>query len=291
MKIKEWISRNPYLLLLMPGVILYVFFFVIPFLWVVKVSFYQNIPGGYMRAAWVVENYKKFLGDFWYIRNVIFFSFKIAIGTSFFAVLFAYPLALYIVKSSGLKKRLLLIISLSPLLISLVCLVLGLMIILRGEGILNHFALWAGIISEPVKYMYTVKGVFICLIYVSIPYVVLSLLDNLSKINPCLEEAAMNVGANRWQSFLKITFPLSTPGMVAGSLVVFSLNLCAFAVPLMIGEDRIPMIGLFVYNQCMELSNIPFASAIAIIALGVCIITLFIYHELISKLFFKRLGV
>jgi len=291
MKIREWTKYNLHLLLLMPGAILFVLFLAIPFLWIIRISFYQNIPGGYMSVAWVMENYKRFLGDFWYIQNALFFSLKIALSTVFSAVILAYPLAYCIARTSGRKKQLLLTIVLSPLLISMVCLILGLMIVLRREGLFNQILLWLGIISVPGKYIYDIKGVIIGLIYIVIPYIVLCLLDNLGRIDLCLEEAAMNLGATRWQTFFKITFPLSTPGMFAGSVIVLSMNFCAFAIPLMIGPDRLPMMGLIIYNQATAMNNMPFAAALATITVVVNIGILYIYIKLMNKFFFKRLGV
>ena len=77
MRIGEWVSNRPYLWLLMPGIIFLGFFLIVPCLWVIRVSFYQNISGGYMRAAWVVANYGRFLGDLWYLQHVLFFSFNV----------------------------------------------------------------------------------------------------------------------------------------------------------------------------------------------------------------------
>jgi len=290
MKIRNWIFRNPPLFLLLPGALLLASFLVIPVGWMIRVSFYQNLPGSYMKAAWILDNYNKFLGDLWYLRNVLYFSFKIAAFTTFLTILLAYPPSLYIARSRGRKKQVLLTMTLSPLLIGMVCLIFGWIVIFRGQGLLNQIALWAGLISEPVKYLYSLKGIIICLVYISIPFAILNLLDSLGRLDPSLEEAAMNVGANRWQSFRHITFPLSTPGMFAGSLVVFALNFSAFAVPLMLGGERFPMMGLVIYIQSMELNNIPFAAAISMILLVSSMIILFLYSKAIHRLFFRRLG-
>lgn len=244
-----------------------------------------------MKVAWVLDNYKRFLGDIWYLRNVLFFSFKIGVFTTLCSIIFAYPPSLYIARSSGRRKQFLLTLVLAPLLISMICLIFGWIVIFRGHGLLNQLTLWLGITSRPIKYMYSLKGVYICLIYISIPYVILTLLDSFSRIDPSLEEAALNAGANRWQTFCKITFPLTVPGMVAGSLIVFGLNFCAFAVPLLIGGDRTPMAGLVAYAQAMDLNNMPFAATISIILLVVSMGIVFIYYKLINKFFFRRLGV
>ena len=109
-------------------------------------------------------------------------------------------------------------------------------------------------------------------------------------INPSLMEAAMNVGANRWQCFFKVVFPLTIPGMYAGSLVVFALNYCAFAVPLMVGSQRTNMIGLVIYNQSMQLNNMPFAAAMSVILMVTSILILTVYGKVINRYFFRRLG-
>jgi putative spermidine/putrescine transport system permease protein len=275
----------------MPGTAVLLFFLAIPLLWIIRVSFYQNVIGGYMKAAWVAENYWKFLGDPWYLQHVLFYSFKVAVITTFLAILFAYPISLYTARSRGRTKQLLITIALAPLLINMICLIFGWIVIFRGQGLLNQFTQWVGITSEPIKYMYSEKGVIICMIYVSIPYIVLTLLDSLGRIEPSLEEAALNLGANRWQTFLKVTFPLSVPGMVAGSLIVFALNVCAFAVPMLVGSDRTPMAGLVAYAQALELNNMPFAAVISVILLVVSMGTLLIYLKLVNRFFFRRLGV
>ena len=125
MTMKRRITEYPHVLLLLPGVLLLLVFLFVPIGWIIRISFYENISGGYMRAAWVLENYGRFLGDLWYLRKVLWFSFKIAVLTTFLSVLLAYPLALSIAKSRGKVKQLLFTLTLSPLLIGMVCLIFG----------------------------------------------------------------------------------------------------------------------------------------------------------------------
>lgn len=290
MKIEEWIRGRPFIPLLFPGFLLIFLFLVIPLAWIFRISFNEPVSGGYMKAAWILGNYKRFLFDSWYLKNVLWFSFQIAVFTTFIAVVLAYPLSLTIARCKGKLRQVLLTLTLSPLLIGMVCLIFGWIVIFRGHGLLNMFTMWLGITSEPIKYMYSMKGVNICLIYISIPYVVLSLLDSLSRINPSLEEAAMNVGANRWQTFYRIVLPLSIPGMYAGSLVVFALNFCAFAVPLMVGSERTSMIGLIIYNEAMQHSNMPFAAAMSVILMISSLLIMLIYGKVMNRYFFRRLG-
>lgn len=291
MKIKKWVLSALHLLL-MPGLIIYIFFLIIPMIGIIRTSFCQNIAGSYMRMVWTLENYKAFLGSLWYIRNVLLFSFKVAMLSTFFAMLFAYPPTYYITRSLRNRSRpWFLAIVLSPLLVNMISLTLGWMIIFSGNGILNQFTLWTGITSRPIKYMYDLKGVIICMIYIGIPYMIMCLLDSLSRIDPYLEEAAQNIGAKPWQIFLKITLPLSTPGLFAGSLVVFSLEFCSFSIPFMIGNDRIPIAGVVIYSQAMQLNNQPFASAISISIILITMSIIYTYFKMFNKFFFKKLGV
>ncbi len=286
----RWRKGKPFLFLLLPGGILLFVFLVIPLFWIFRVSFYEHVSGGYMKAAWIMDNYLRFLLDPWYLKNVLWFSFEIAMVTSVIAVVLAYPISICIVKSNKRLKQLLFTLTLSPLLIGMVCLIFGWIVIFRGHGLLNMFTMWMGITSEPVKYMYSTKGVIICMVYISIPYVVLSLLDSLGRINPSLEEAAMNVGANRWRTFFSIVLPLSMPGMYAGFLIVFALNFCAFAVPLMVGSERTSMIGLLIYNEAMQNSNMPFAAAMSVILVVSSLLILLGFSKVMSKYIFHRLG-
>ena len=157
MHIGEWRQRYAFLLLILPAFSLLSVFLIIPVVWVVRVSFYLNVPGEYMKAAWTLANYARAAGDQWFVRNVYLFSFNIAVATTALAILLGYPLSLYIAMSRGLKRQLLLTLTLSPLLIGMVCLIFGWIIIFRGHGILNQFTIWTGITSGEVKYLYSLK--------------------------------------------------------------------------------------------------------------------------------------
>jgi putative spermidine/putrescine transport system permease protein len=113
--------------------------------------------------------------------------------------------------------------------------------------------------------MWDLKGVIILLVYIGMPYIVLSLLDSIERINPSFVEAARNVGANRWRAFWSISFPLTLPGLYAGLVIVFTLNFSAFAVPLMVGANDTQMIGLVIYREALLNNDLPFASSLSVI--------------------------
>jgi putative spermidine/putrescine transport system permease protein len=252
-------------LLLAPAMVALLIFVVMPLLWVARTSFNQGVDGAYMVSALTMENYARFLGSSWYLINTLWFSIRIAIVATAISVLLGYPVALYIAQTRGLQKSILMTMVLAPLLIGLVTLVYGWIVIFRGGGLLNSLMIAIGVYDEPVRYMWDLKGVIILLVYIGMPYIVLSLLDSIERINPSFVEAARNVGANRWRAFWSITFPLTLPGLYAGLVIVFTLNFSAFAVPLMVGANDTQMIGLVIYREALLNNDLPFASSLSVI--------------------------
>ncbi|SFC40755.1 putative spermidine/putrescine transport system permease protein [Bosea sp. CRIB-10] len=252
-------------LLLAPAMVALLIFVVMPLLWVARTSFNQGVDGAYMVSALTMDNYVRFLGSSWYLVNTLWFSIRVAIVATAISVVLGYPVALYIAQTRGLQKSILMTMVLAPLLIGLVTLVYGWIVIFRGGGLLNSLMIAIGVYDEPVRYMWDLKGVIILLVYIGMPYIVLSLLDSIERINPSFVEAARNVGANRWRAFWSITFPLTLPGLYAGLVIVFTLNFSAFAVPLMVGANDTQMIGLVIYREALLNNDLPFASSLSVI--------------------------
>lgn len=276
-------------LLLTPAMVALLIFVVMPLLWVARTSFNQGVDGAYMVSALTMDNYVRFLGSPWYLINTLWFSIRIAIVATAISVLLGYPVALYIAQTRGLQKSILMTMVLAPLLIGLVTLVYGWIVIFRGGGLLNSLMIAIGVYDEPVRYMWDLKGVIILLVYIGMPYIVLSLLDSIERINPSFVEAARNVGANRWRAFWSVTFPLTLPGLYAGLVIAFTLNFSAFAVPLMVGANDTQMIGLVIYREALLNNDLPFASSLSVIMILANATILTGMSVLFGKLILNRL--
>ncbi|MGV0820188.1 ABC transporter permease [Martelella sp. AMO21009] len=274
---------------LLPSLLVLLIFVIAPMLWVVRTSFNELVDGAYMVPALTLDNYVKFLGNKWYLVNTLWFSVKIALLTTFISVVCGYPVALYIARTKGLQRNILMSLIMAPLLIGLVTLVYGWIVIFRGGGLLNSLMIELHVYDEPVRYMWDIKGVIILLIYIGLPYIVLSLLDSIEKISPFLVEAARNVGASRWTAFWRIVFPLTMPGLHSGLVILFSLNFSAFAVPLMIGDSKTQMIGLVIYREALLNNDLPFASALSVIMIFVNALILVGMGALFGKLILHKL--
>lgn len=276
---------------LAPALIALLIFVAFPMLWVLRTSFNELEAGAYIVDAMTLDNYTRFLGDSWYLINTLWFSIRIALIATLISVVCAYPVALYVTRTSGLQRNILLALIMAPLLIGLVTLVYGWIVIFRGGGLLNSLMITLRVYDQPVRYMWDIKGVVILLVYIGAPYVVLSLLDSIERISPFLVEAARNVGASRWTAFWKIVFPLTMPGLYAGVVIVFALNFSAFAVPLMIGDSNTQMIGLIVYREALLNNDLPFASALSVIMVVVNALILMGMAVLFGRLILNRLEV
>ncbi len=276
-------------LLLAPAALALTIFVILPLMWVVRTSFNHTVDGAYMVSAFTFENYTRFLGSGWYLVNTLWFSIRVAIVTTAISVLLGYPVALYIAGTRGVQRNVLMTMVLSPLLIGLVTLVYGWIVIFRGGGLLNSLMIALRVYDEPVRYMWDLKGVVILLVYIGMPYIVLSLLDSIERINPFFVEAARNVGASRWRAFWSVTFPLTMPGLYAGLVIVFTLNFSAFAVPLMVGATDTQMIGLVIYREALLNNDLPFASSLSVIMIAANATILLGMSFLFGKLILNRL--
>jgi putative spermidine/putrescine transport system permease protein len=236
-----------------------------------------------MEPAFTFDNYLKFFTDPFFSVKVLGTTFWFAVLSTILATLGAYPAAYFLARTKLRIKRFLLVLAASPLFINPVVRTYTWLVALADNGVLNKLCMSLNLIKEPIKYIYTDLGVLIALTQISIPYIILSLLGVLQSIDPTLEEAAKTLGANKVQTFFKITLPLSMPGIVAGSLLVFSLNVSAYAIPRIIGGPRVSMLSLLAYQYGITLGNLPFGSAMSIILLIISITSVLLYTKILSR--------
>lgn len=284
-KLNNFVSNHPYVFLLLPGALFIFIFALIPLFYSFIISFYQNIPGGYMRPAFTFENYRRFLTSNFYLSNVLYVTLKLSFFNTLLATPLGYITAYFLVKGRFRGSSWLISLVVATLWISVVIRLFGWMIIFLQGGVLNQALLKIGIIKEPIRFMGTELGVLIVMTQIHIPFIVLPLIGVLESINPALEEVAQNIGANKVQTFLKVTLPLSMPGVIAGSLLVFALSVSTFAIPQFIGGGRVIMLGPVIYQSSMLVGNLPFASAIGVITLFVCFIFIMLYLLILKKLY------
>ena len=134
-----------------------------------------------------------------------------------------------------------------------------------------------GLINEPIQLLFTNGAVITGLVYGYLPFMILPLYASIEKVNPSLLEAAYDLGANRFQTFLKVMVPLTMPGIIAGSILVFIPTLGAYVTPDLLGGAKVMMIGNVIQNQYTKVRNWPFGSALSFIILIAVLVLTFLY--------------
>ena len=131
--------------------------------------------------------------------------------------------------------------------------------------------------------MYNAFGVVVGLVQLCLPFMILSLIGIIQGIDPSLEEAARSLGASRWRTFFNVTFPLSMPGVLAGSLLVFAIAIGSYAVPVLMGGWRVVVMPMHIYQQISEMGYWQFGAAIACVLFAISLATVFVYHRYTQK--------
>lgn len=272
-----------------PPLLYLLVFFLLPTLIMVVVSFGWPGEQGGLAPLWLrdaqgfhldltFDNYADFVSTTLYLR-LLAKSFWYAVLTTLICLVMAYPLAMLIAKTDKRHRNLMVLLVILPFWSNFLIRVYAWMIILGPQaglsqalnGVLALFG-WG-----PASLLFSPFAVLVGLVYVHLPFMILPLYANLEKHDPGLMDAARDLGANRWQCFWRVTFPLSLPGVLAGSALVFIPALGAFAVPDILGGTGGIMIGNVIKMQFLEARDWPFGSTLSIVltlfALGVTGIT------------------
>jgi spermidine/putrescine transport system permease protein len=212
------------------------------------------------------ENYTRYASDFVYTA-IFIKSLLYAFATTLVCLVMAYPLAMTIARSQKKYRDLLVLLVILPFWSNFLIRVYAWMIILGPESGLTRGinALLSIVGIEPISLLYGAFAVIVGLVYVHLPFMVLPLYANLEKHDAALIDAAHDLGANSWQSFWRVTFPLSLPGVYAGAALVFIPALGIFAVSDILGGTKGIMIGNVIKQQFLENRDWPFGSMLSIV--------------------------
>jgi putative spermidine/putrescine transport system permease protein len=246
--------------LALPLAALFVVCFVAPFIVLVGLSLHADTE---MRTLSVAQ-YAKFFGDTFNL-SILWSTVWLAVKATLVCLVFGYPIAWVCSRAPARWQSVLVFLVVLPILTSVVVRTFAWIVILGREGILNHALRWLHIVDQPVPLLFTETGVIAVLAQVQMPLMVLPLLATLSRIDPNLADASAALGAGAWRTFFRVTLPLSTPGLVAGCILVFSACATAFVTQTLIGGARLIYMPLHIYQQAIGANNWPFAAAISVI--------------------------
>lgn len=247
-------EKRKVLLLALPCAITLMIAFIIPMVYTfIKALMTDNLT-----------YYAKFFSDPFYLKifkNTLILSLK----TTAFSLLLGYPAAFFIARTKSKIKGILLIATIFPFLVSAVIRAYGWMVILGNAGLLNQILMHFGLIKEPINIMYTETSVMIGMAQLLLPYMILAITSVIQSIDQNIENAAKSLGANPVQTFFKVTFPLSSPGVISGCILVFTLSMTSYITPQLLGGAQYLTITTLIYSQIKTSYNLEFANAICYI--------------------------
>jgi spermidine/putrescine transport system permease protein len=249
--------------LIAPAAIWLLVFLVAPLVMVVIVSLATRGPYGKTVYDFTLQNYLRafdplYLKAYW--RTL-----WITVATTALAAVVSFPVAYYIaLRAPARLKRPLLVLTVIPFWTSFLIRTYAWILLLRSEGVINSALIEAGLISEPLRLLYSDFAVLVGQVYGELPFMILPIYVALERLDTRLLEAAQDLGANRFWTFVKVTLPLSRPGLIAGLVLVFIPTLGAFITPDLLGGAKSVMIGNLIQNQ-FALLNQPFGSALSML--------------------------
>lgn len=208
--------------------------------------------------------------------EIILRSFKLAAFTVLATLALCYPAAFWVARQPERMRNFCLFLITLPFFTSLIVRLYAWLLILRPSGFINTTLLALGI-HNPLELIYTETAVLIGMTYIFIPFMFMPVYASVEKLDKRLLEASADLGASRWQSFWKVIFPLTLPGIAAGSIIVFIPSLGNFIVPSLLGGARVLMIGSLVEQQFLAARNWPFGAALAMLLMAAVLVCLLLY--------------
>lgn len=251
------------LLLLAPLGLALLGFFLFPVLSMVPTSFREYMPGkGILPGVWTFENYARILTDDYY-REVIVRTLGLGLSVTAACLLMGYPLALMIVRGPMRWRVPLILLVVFPMLLNLVVRSFGWIVLLANRGLVNNVLIQLGVISAPIKLMFNLTGLMIGLTHIYLPFMVLMLAAAIKNVPKDVEAAASTLGSTRLHVFTSVTLPLSMPGVISGSILVFVLTISALVTPRMLGGPTYKVMATLIYDEYMQLLDWPSGSALS----------------------------
>jgi putative spermidine/putrescine transport system permease protein len=256
----------------LPTVIFLLILFAVPVVQLMLLSFQSG----------TFEHYEKAFTDELYV-TVLLNTFEIALLVTVISFFLAYPLAYFLIVAQPLWRNIGMFCLLMPFWTSILVRTYAWMAILGRRGIINEALLSLGIIDAPLSLLYNTSSVLIGMVHVLMPYMVFPLYAVMRRVDPNLMQAAYGLGAPNWRAFLRVYFPMTMPGVLAGASLVFILSMGFFITPVLLGGGRVTMIAVLIEQFVTELLDWEFAGALSMALLTFTLVVYSIFKRLMKS--------
>lgn len=254
-----------------------VLFVAIPFIYVVCISFMHKGTYGGVELGFTLDNYKAIFDPLYLVTFGK--SLLISLVTTLICILIAYPFTYFVAQKTEIKKAVFMSLVMIPFLVSSLIRLFAWISILRKDGIVNSILINIGIIDKPIQLVYNNIGSIIGLVYMLLPFMILPLYSSIEKLDKFYLEAASDLGAKPHKAFLKITLPLTAPGIFAGSILVFIPSLGLYFVTDLLGGSKTQVIGNLIKNQFITARNWPLGAALSVFLIVITLLLVGLYQK------------
>jgi ABC-type spermidine/putrescine transport system permease subunit I len=273
-----WDEADEFLPVAPPAVYL-LLVLLLPFAYTVYISFFQFSSTKIIEWVFTLDHYQALIFDSFY-RSVLQYTIRLSLIVSAVCIVFGYPLGYFIARTTPLRRQLALFSVFLPLMIGTVVRVYGWIVLFSTNGVINDFL--AATVGTKLDLLGNTTSVTIGLVGVYLPLVVLPVYSAIEDMDDSLIPAARNLGANRLEAFLKVTLPLSLPGLITGTIFVFVLTMNSIVTPALMGGRTDLTMGLIVYTQAVNSTNWPFASAVGTVLTVATTALVYIYFSFVQ---------
>ena len=267
-------KKVPYLILA-PGFILLILFLLIPLISVIWPTFYDGVLS--------LGSYLSFFRDSYNV-GIFIRTIRVSLIVTVICIILGVPTAYYIAGTSQKWRGLLMALTLFPMLTNSVIRSFAWINLLGQNGVINKVLSSIGAFSEPLTLLYTEFSIIIGSVYLFLPILIITLEGVMENIHPEIMEAAETLGASRIKAFIKVVLPLSIPGIIVGSILVFTGTLTAYTTPQLLGGNRNMMLSTFLYQNAMTLGNWKSASVIALIMIVTTLVVMKVLNLIANRI-------
>jgi putative spermidine/putrescine transport system permease protein len=256
--------------LLSPPLLLLLVAFLLPLLAMLPTSLRPYIPGQGIGTGFTLEHYVKALTDGYYLE-IIGRTLALGLIVTLVCLALGYPLAYFLARTQSRWRPWLMLLVVFPLLLNLVVRTFGWIALLANRGLVNDILIGMGLIDTPIKLLFNFSGLLIALSHIFLPFMVLVLVGVIRNLPRDVEDAARTLGAGWLATFVRITLPLSLPGILAGSILVFVLTVSALVTPRLLGGPTYKVMSTLIYDQFLQLLNWPAGAALSFILTAIAV--------------------
>ena len=270
--------KNRSVWMILPLYFFTLLFVVGPLIYMVALSFAEPSAGHGVDWVFNLENYKKILEPVYF--NTFVQSFQLAVTSTLVICIVGYPFGYFMAMLPESKKKKAMLLLMLPFWVNSLIRLYGWIIILQNKGVLNFILQKLGIINEPLKILYSYPAIVVGMVYVLLPFMILSVYSSAEKLDWSLVEAARDLGASRIKAFWTVSFKLTLPGLLSGIILTFIPSMGLFFIADILGGNKIVLVGSLIQEQMTRVGDWPFAAALAVVLMVLTTLMIMLYRKI-----------